>query len=485
MVAIKAGASSAGTRSALSHTGSLAGSNEIYDSAFKQAGIIRVANSSELLFVGEALAKCPLPKGNRVAILSDGGGHATMGSDAAERYDLEVPILSKETQAQLRDILPPQASVKNPVDFAGGAEADLWNFVRCSEILLQDNDIDALVIVGQWGGYGIEFAAEWSELEEKVSAALAELTKKYNKPLINHTMYEPDKPKALQILSNGGVPVYGEVETAMRCMGALVEYRRYLNRSKDEQEEKETESLPKDRANRVRRIIEGVKNAGRRILVETEVREILKAYGLPMSNFKLVKNKREAVKVANEIGYPVAMKIVSPNIIHKSDAGCVKLNLKNKDDVVKAFTEIIDNALMYDKRAEIYGVIITPMEDKGTEIIIGVTNDPVFGHTHMFGLGGIFVEVLKDLSFRVGPLGKSDAYEMVKEIRGYPILKGIRGEKAKDIDAIVDIMLKISSLVSENEVISELDLNPIFVFEKGASIVDARLMLSGDESRLS
>jgi acetyltransferase len=235
----------------------------------------------------------------------------------------------------------------------------------------------------------------------------------------------------------------------------------------------------------VRRIIEGVKNAGRRILVETEVREILKAYGLPMSNFKLVKNKREAVKVANEIGYPVAMKIVSPNIIHKSDAGCVKLNLKNKDDVVKAFTEIIDNALMYDKRAEIYGVIITPMEDKGTEIIIGVTNDPVFGHTHMFGLGGIFVEVLKDLSFRVGPLGKSDAYEMVKEIRGYPILKGIRGEKAKDIDAIVDIMLKISSLVSENEVISELDLNPIFVFEKGASIVDARLMLSGDESRLS
>jgi len=477
LVAIKIGSSSAGVRAAVSHTGSIAGSNEVYDAAFKQAGIIRVANSCELLDVGEALAKCPLPKGNRIAILTDGGGHGTMGCDAAERYGMVVPVLSMETQDKLRDFLPAQASTKNPVDFAGGAEADLWSFVRCSEALLQDKDIDGLVIVGQYGGYGIDLASEFCELEENISVAITELVKKYNKPVINHTMYEPDKPKPLQILRQNGVPVYPVVETAMRCMGALVEYKSFLDKMEAEEND-EAISLPSDRISKAETIIESVKSDGRKSLVETEAREVLKGYSIPMSDFSLAESEDGAVRIADGMGYPVAMKIVSPDILHKSDADGVKLNMKNRDDVIRGFTEIINSARSYNKKAEIYGVMITPMEDKGIETIIGMTTDETFGPTIMFGLGGIFVEVLKDVCFKVAPLTKADAYEMIKGIKGFPILKGVRGQKPGDIDALADVIMKVSTLVMEHPEIREIDLNPVFAFEDSASVVDARIILN-------
>jgi acetyltransferase len=433
-------------------------------------------NSSELLDVGEALAKCPLPKGSRIAILTDGGGHGAMGSDAAEKYGLKVPVLSEETQGKLRQFMVPQSILKNPIDFAGAAETDLWNFVRCSEILLQDKDIDGLVIVGQYGGYGIEMASEFSELEERVSDAITKLVKKYNKPIINHSMYQPSRPKSLQILSDGGVPVYPTVETAMKCMSALAQYRSYLDRFEEEEKE-EPIALPADRVSGVRTIIGKVRDAGRVNLVETEAREILKAYSLPMSDFKLARSKDEAIEVAKGIGYPVAMKIVSPHIIRKSDAGGVKLNLKNKEDVAKAFTEITNNARAYNKEAEIYGVIVTPMEDKGVETIIGMTSDQTFGPTIMFGLGGIFVEALKDVSFRVAPLTRKDAYDMIKQIKGFPILKGARGQKPADIDALAAAIMKVSTMVMENPHIKQLDLNPVLAFRNGVSVVDARIML--------
>ncbi len=477
IVAIKVGDSAAGIRAAASHTGSLAGSNRIYAAAFRQAGIIKVAGSSELLDVGEALAKCPPLKDNRIAILTDGGGHGTMGADAAEKYGLEIPVLSKETQEKLKGILPPQASTKNPVDFAGGAEADLWNFVRCSETLLQDSDVDGLLIVGQYGGYALDLAAEFTKLEEDVAVAIAELPGKYNKPIIMHTLFQPAKPKSLQILSDGGIPVYPVVETAIRCMGALREYASYREKLGDEKKEKPI-SLPADRASKVKEIIGKVKSSGRVNLVEPEAREILRGYGLPISDFTLANSEGKAVEAAERLGYPVAMKLVSPDIIHKSDAGGVKLNIGGKDKVVKAFTEIVANARAYNKAAEVYGVIVTPMEDEGIETIIGMTNDQTFGPTIMFGLGGIFVEVLKDVSFRVAPLTRRDAYDMVKEIKGFPILKGVRGRKPGDVDTLVDIILRVSALVTENPEIGELDLNPVFAFEKGASVVDARIILA-------
>ncbi len=476
-VAIKVGTSAAGMRAAASHTGSLAGSSEVYDAALKQVGVIRVFNSYELAYVAEALARCPLPKNNRIAILTDGGGHGVMGSDAAERLGLEVPVLRTETQERLKSFLPPQASTRNPVDFAGGAEADLWNFVRCSEALLQDEDVGSLVIVGQYGGYGIDLASEFFELEEKVSRRLTELVGEYGKPILNHTMYEPSRPKSLRILSEGGIPVYPSVEMAMKSLSALVEYREYLERLREEDQEQPI-SMPEDRVRVAREVIREVRRSGRVNLVETEAGEILRAYGLPLPASKLARSGQEAVAIAEEVGFPVAMKVVSPDIIHKTEAGGVKLNVTSKSSAAEAFSEIVRNAHAHGDKVRVFGVMVTPMARSGIETIVGMTTDPTFGPTLMFGLGGIFVEILKDVSFRVAPVTEIDARRMISEIRGFPVLKGVRGQKPADIDALADVIRRVSALVTEIPEIAEMDLNPVFAYEKGVCVIDTRIILS-------
>ncbi|HER23928.1 MAG TPA: acetyl-CoA synthetase [Candidatus Atribacteria bacterium] len=215
----------------------------------------------------------------------------------------------------------------------------------------------------------------------------------------------------------------------------------------------------------------------KRSLLETEAKELLREYGIPVPDFKLIKSEEEISGLAKEMNFPITMKIVSPDIIHKTDAGGVKLNIINEKEAISAYQEIISKAKKYNKKAKISGVIVYPMVPQGTEIIIGMMQDPHFGPVIMFGLGGIFVEVLKDISFRILPIEARDAEEMIAEIKGYKILKGIRGEAPKDIQAIKDLLLKISQLSQENPEISEIDLNPVFVFEKGLQVVDARMIL--------
>jgi len=215
----------------------------------------------------------------------------------------------------------------------------------------------------------------------------------------------------------------------------------------------------------------------KRSLLETEAKELLREYGIPVPDFKLIKSEEEISGLAKEMNFPITMKIVSPYIIHKTDAGGVKLNIINEKEAISAYQEIISKAKKYNKKAKISGVIVYPMVPQGTEIIIGMMQDPHFGPVIMFGLGGIFVEVLKDISFRILPIEARDAEEMIAEIKGYKILKGIRGEAPKDIQAIKDLLLKISQLSQENPEISEIDLNPVFVFEKGLQVVDARMIL--------
>lgn len=475
IIAIKAGNSCSGTRAAASHTGSLAGSNEVFDGAFRQAGIIRVLDSSELIAVGEALVKCPMPNSNRIAILSDGGGHGTLTADAAERNGLEVPILGKMTQEKLKRILPPQASVSNPVDFAGGAESDLHKFVDCSEIILQDQGIDGLIIVGQYGGYALELSSDFARPEIEIAHELTGLVTKYQKPVINHSIYSPVRTKPLQILSDGNIPVYATVETAIRCMSSLVKRGQFLRKVHSSHEVKPP-NLPSHRLDQVKQIIDG-RETEQLYLLETETREILKAYELPVSDSRLATTREDAVRAAQAIGYPVAMKMVSPDITHKSDVGGVKLNLKDKFSVVRAFDEIMHISKSCQKAPVIKGVIITPFIANGTELIIGMTNDQTFGPVVMFGLGGIFVEVLKDVSFRVAPLTRQDAYEMIREIKGYPILKGMRGQRSVDIDLLAEVIMKVAALSIENPAISELDMNPIFALENSISILDSRILI--------
>ena len=474
IVVLKVGQTRAGERAVMSHTGSLAGRYEIYEAAFRQAGIIKASDVSDLVDFGGTLAKLPPLKRKRVAILTDGGGHAAMACDAAEKFGLEVPILSRETQSKLREVLLPQSGTVNPVDFAGAAEYDLWSYTRVADIVLQDDDIDGFLITGAlFGIYSAAFGDQLKNLEVEVTQKLCEIAAKYKKPVIMHHLPVPEND-AIRTLRSGGIPVYTRVETAVRCMVALADYGSYLEKMKT----KEVEPVRLvSRKPKVGQIIGKAKAAGRSSLLETEAKEILKEHGITVPEFRLAKSKQEAIKLAEEIGYPVVAKIVSSQIIHKSDAGGVKLNLKDGDETGRAYEEIIKNARAYDKGAQIEGVLISPMEKKGVEVIVGMTRDRQFGPVIMFGLGGIFVEVLKDVSFRIAPLSKGDAYEMVREIKGYPVLEGIRGEEPSDIEAIVDIIMKVSSLVNANEAISELDLNPVFVFKDGASVVDARVIL--------
>lgn len=475
LLALKVGVSTAGARAAASHTGALAGSDEVYGAVFKQAGVIRVGNSTELLDVGEALVKCPLPRGNRVGIICNGGGAGTLAADVAGKYGLEVPLLSSVAQEKMGVVAPFEAlhATLNPVDFAD--EADPWAWVKLAEVILQEDDIDALVAAGGYGGYEDSFP-QFKEAWVEMAYEIANLQTWYKKPVIVQSYFLEDKPESLRILREQGVPVYMNPDTAMKCLGALVERKTHIDHLLREEGEGPP-SLPDDRKARSGEIIGAARAAGRRALAETEARSILCAYGLPAAPGHLAACSEEALSAAREIGYPVVLKVVSPGIVHKSDAGGVRLNLTSEGDVEQAFDEILVGACAYDAGAEVWGCIVSRMEEKGIEVIVGMVHDPTFGPTIMFGLGGIYCEVLKDVSFRVAPVTRGDAHRMIREIKGYPVLAGARGAEPADIEALVDILLRVSALAEENPDIVELDLNPILVFENGASVVDARMLL--------
>ncbi|MFC2062864.1 acetate--CoA ligase family protein [Chloroflexota bacterium] len=475
VVAIKAGGSKTGSKSIRSHTAALATSDVIYDAVFRQSGIFRVSEPQDLIDVGQAMVSLPLLNGNSIAILTDGGGHAAMTCDAVEKFGLDVPTLKSETQAKLREILMPQSITSNPIDFAGAAEADLWNFVRCSEILLADNNIDGLLIVGALFGWYTASLSGQENLEIEVAHGLCDLAAKYRKPIIMHCPYPGDEVVSVRELNKGGIPVFSRVGTVAMCIAALSNYGSYLNKVKEAPTI--ITSNPK-KLKRAKKIIDGVKETNRTILIEPEAIEILKAYDIPLPKAYLVKNCDEAVNAAHDIGYPVVAKIVSPDILHKSDAGCVIINLYNDNEVRAAYSTIISASKEYDSEAVVYGILISEMKPKGTEIIIGATRDPEFGSVVTFGLGGIFVEVLKDVAFGVLPLSKSEVSDMIHEIKGFSVLRGIRGEHPKDIEAVLDVILAVSKLMLEHHEIIEIDLNPVIVYQKGLSVVDARILLT-------
>lgn len=473
VIALKVGRSSAGARAAASHTGSLAGDEIIVDAAFRQAGIVRVSNADELFDMAEVFANCPLPKGNKVAILSEGGGDNSIAADNAEKYGMDVPILSKETQERMKPFLLEGMPASNPIDYGGTAEENPHMITECVKVCMEDNQVDGIFITGFFGGFKDIIAAHVAELEEQASKDMVDLVQKYKKPLFVHTSFARDPIKSLDILKAAGVPVIESSERTAQCLSALMHFS--INQKKISQMHIPT-GVSKKRPN-VKKIFKKVKDEKRHNLLETESRELLKEYQISLPEAVLASNSEKAVEAAKKIGYPLAMKVVSPDIIHKSDADGIKLGLKNQDDIKTAFKEIVENAEKVTEKEKILGTLISPMATKGQECIIGMIRDAQFGPVIMFGLGGIFVEVLKDVSFRVAPLAAEDIDEMVKEIKGYKILTGIRGEKPKDIEAIKDILARLSEIAIDNPDIKEIDLNPVIVHEKGASIVDSRVIL--------
>jgi acetyltransferase len=481
IILLKSGRSLTGMRSAGSHTGALAGMSEVARTALRRAGIIVIENSDELFPVAETLASLPPIKNRKVAVLADGGGHATIAADLLTDLGVEIPELSEKAQNALREILPEAATVVNPIDVAGGTDADPAIFADCAQAIFKDANIGGILIVGLFGGYGLRFAESLSMMEEDAAHRMGKLVSKYKKPIVLHSLYASANPHSLKLLRYYDIPVYDSLDLSCKCIGALADYGTYLKQYRTRANfviDERAKAKPKGAA-----IIANAIKEGRRSLFEYEAKELLGLHGAKPSGDILAHSPEEAVEIARKSGGKVVLKIVSPDILHKSDAGGVKLNLSTDKEIRNAYEEIIRNATIFKKDARIKGVLVSPMTRDGVEVIIGTKIDDQFGPIIMYGLGGILVEILRDVSFRVLPISPNSAKTMIEETKSAPILDGIRGKPPYDKKALRKLLLICSELIEAYPEIAEMDLNPVIVHQHDLDIVDARIILKETAAR--
>ena len=460
IVIIKAGVTSAGAKAVSSHTGSLAGSESAYQAAFKQSGVIRAKTINELFNYALAFVKQPLPKGPRVAILTNSGGPGIIAADACDQSALQLVRLNSETAEKLRSFLPPVASFVNPIDIIGDAHFDRYD--QALKVLLGASNVDAVIVI----------LTPTATIEIKETAkVVVKHAQKTNKPILCSFMGKMQVEKGVKYLKKHGIPNYLCPEDAVMVLEKMWQRQHWLYQPLSTYFQ-----IPADRA-RVRYLLEMAKREGRFHLTETEAREVLKAYGFSLPKTRLARTKEDAVEAAKNIGFPVVLKIVSPDISHKTDVGGVILKLETPQAVKEAFTEIMLRVKEKFPKAAIYGISVQEMIQGAKETIIGFTRDPQFGPLLMFGLGGIYVEILKDVSFRIAPIGKREALEMIREIKTYPLLRGIRGEPPTDVSALVEGILALNQMALDFPEIIEAEINPFLVRTKGSTAVDARLTI--------
>ena len=471
VVVYKSGATELGKKAASSHTGALAGSYAMTVDLLRQVGVSVVRHSDQILPVAEGLALMQHARGKRIAVIADGGGQATITSDRLSESGLELAELSEATRKRLGEILFAQASLANPIDVAGTSDTDPEILSRCMEIVAEDDNVDAVFLVGMFGGYHTRFAESLLGGEMRAAEAMIELAQRVDKPLVIYSLYAPVKPPALRRLHEAGLPVYASIEHAVKVLQALGERGIYLQQQHGQPLQAGVEPDPG-----MQTLFARAQNEGRD-LYEFEAKTLLRTHGVSVAPERIASSVDELADIAQAFAdQPLAMKVVSRDILHKSDAGGVKLNLVGEAALREAFEQIMSNCRAYDAHADIRGVLVTPMAKKGTEVIVGVVRDPIFGPVLMFGLGGIFVEILEDVAFRAIPLSRFDAESMVDQLKGRKILAGVRGEAAIDKAALVDLLLRISSIVSAYPQLSELDLNPVIAYPDGYAVVDARII---------
>ncbi len=472
ILVIKSGRTRAGAQAAASHTGSLAGSEAVYDAIFDQAGIIRVDGIDELFDFATAFAyknenalgklRRKVPLGNRIAIVTNAGGPGIVATDMTVVSGLELARFSEETLASLKSHLPVTANVHNPVDVIGDAAHDRYENALIS--VIRDEGVDgALVILTPQSMTNAMGTAE----------AIVRIARRSQKPILCCFMGIIDVSSGVKYLQENGVPVYRFPENAAKAFGALYRYSKWLNRQ---------ELAPYDlKQNRScgREIIESCLAAGKTYIGELEGTKLLSCYGFEVLPTELAATAEQAVQLADGMGYPVVMKIVSPQIIHKSDAGGVKINLADAAAVQSAFDQITQGAKAYAADAQIDGVLVQKMAAKGLEVILGANRYPKFGHLLMFGSGGVMVEVFKDVSFRLAPINRNNARFMVRGIQGFALLNGFRGSAKADIEAVERLLVCLSDLLMDNPEIKELDINPLLVHPEGqgATVADCRFIL--------
>ncbi|HIE50148.1 MAG TPA: CoA-binding protein [Armatimonadetes bacterium] len=462
VIIVKSGGTAAGARAASSHTGTLAGSERAYEAAFQQTGVIRARSVEELFDYALAFAYQPRPRGSRLAIVTNAGGPGIMATDACERAGLTLASLRGETVEHLRQHLPPAGNFYNPVDVLGDADAARYRLA--TEAVLQDANVDAVM--------AILTPQEMTQIEE-TAEVLGQLAVQADKPLVACFMGEQKVHPGREILERHQVPNYEYPERAVAALAAMA---RYVEWQHHPQERPRRYEVDREKA---AAILARARDEQRVNLSEFEAQEVIAAYGFALPASKLATTPEEAVTYAEEIGYPVVLKISSPDILHKSDIGGVRVGLSNPEQVTDAFELMLFRAARYMPEAEIRGVLVQEMIGWGKEVILGMSRDPQFGPLVMFGLGGIYVEVLKDVAFRVAPFGELEARQMVQEIHSYPLLTGVRGEKPADLEAIVSGLLRLSQLVTDLPEIVEMDINPLKVREagRGAVALDVRVTI--------
>jgi len=462
VIAIKSGTTQAGSKAVSSHTGTLAGSERAYEAAFLQAGVLRAGSVQDLFDMAVAFARQPLPNTRSVAVITNAGGPGIMATDALERAGLELASLTAETQDTLRAGLPAAASVLNPVDVLGDAMADRYELAINQ--VADDPNVGAIIVI---------LTPQIMTQIRETAQAVADVAIRSGKPVLTAFMGKETIGEGERILTEHGLPNYPVPERAVAALAAMVRQKAWQERPQPQ-----FEQLDVDR-HAVTEVFQKVRADGRLTIGDAEARTIQAAYGIPYPKSVLAKSADEAVRAAEEIGYPLVMKITSPDILHKTDIGGVKLGLQTAEEVRDAFDLMVYRAQRYQPTAEIWGCLVQQQVRGGKEVLLGVNRDPQFGPLLVFGLGGIYVEALKDVTFRVAPIDRIQAKEMLSEIRAFPLLRGVRGEAASDLDAIVDVLLRLSQLVIDFPEIVELDINPLMVFEKGKGAlgIDMRLVL--------
>lgn len=470
VIVIKSGRSKRGAVAVASHTGSLAGSDEIFDAIMKQCGVLRAESVQEAFNWSFFLSKTSGLSGESAVIVTNGGGIGVLATDACEKFNIKLHDDAARQREVFKDSVPEFGSFKNPIDITGGAtHKDYGNALRAA---LDEDDFHAVLAL-----YCDTGTMEFDKLE----GSFVELNALYKgkKPLVFSLFGGQELVELVRRLRKRGVPVFEDVYEAVSTLGALYFIQGRRKTQFTEPAGKISSEFEIDVA-KIQKVISFAQSAGRNFLLAPEAQSVMMAAGIPIPKSVLVKNLHQSVEAAEKIGYPVVMKVVSKDIVHKSDAGGVALDLLNKQEVMDAYEVIIHNCRQYNKRAEITGIEVTRMVESGVETIIGARRDATYGPIMMFGLGGIYVEVMKDVSFRSLPISRAEAREMISEIRSYPILLGVRGEPTRDIETVTETMLKVGSLTQRVEAITDIEINPLLAYEKGKGClaVDARILIS-------
>jgi len=460
---MKSGRTKEGASAAASHTGSLAGQDEICDAAFKQAGIIRCENIEEMFNIAIAFVYQPEPKGNRVAIITNAGGPGVLTTDAAIKSGIQLAQFSEETTLALKRSLPSTANINNPVDVIGDARAD--RYVAAISAAFKDENVDGLFVI---------LTPQSMTDIDTIAKEIATVASQFDKPIYTSFMGEADVASGIQILQNHNIPHYILPESMCKPFLRIFQFNQQFCKL-----EKQTEVIPALKSEDANNQIDAALKSGKTFLHEFEATKILSEYDLPVIKRDLALSTSEATRIAKTIGFPVVMKVMSEKIIHKYDIGGVLLDINSAGEVEDAFLKINNSLKLNMPDASIDGILISEQVPKGIEVILGIKKDPSFGDVVMFGIGGIFVEIFKDVSFKVAPVKKEDALEMIYEIKASKLLLGARGRKPADIDSLAETIVKLSNLALDNPNIKELDINPLIILDqgKGCFVADAKIVL--------